>query len=176
MALLQRSLLKFIPDIARSSSACFAFSKVVCCPAVADPYTHQMRHIMTSSLLLAPPPKKSSGVFKAGMTVVKKKMEVETDPYKLVNYLCGGQYLKEGPEIKLGPDSDYPDWLWTLRTTGQVPLEELDPNTMAYWDRVRRMKIIENKKIMKAVRGKKWLLPKPRATKKVGSSEWQPVQ
>lgn len=46
----------------------------------------------------------------------KKIIPVETDPQKLVNYVCGSNLLKEGEDIKLKPDDEYPDWLWTLRT------------------------------------------------------------
>jgi large subunit ribosomal protein L54 len=30
--------------------------------------------------------------------------------------VCGSNLLKEGEDIKLKPDDEYPDWLWTLRT------------------------------------------------------------
>lgn len=46
----------------------------------------------------------------------KKVIPVETDPHKLVNYVCGTNLLKESENIKLMPDDQYPDWLWTLRT------------------------------------------------------------
>lgn len=47
----------------------------------------------------------------------KKVLPVETDPVRLVNYVCGTNMLKEGGEdIQIKPDSEYPDWLWTIRT------------------------------------------------------------
>lgn len=43
--------------------------------------------------------------------------DVETDGNRLVNYVCGSNILKEGGEdVKIKPDSEYPEWLWTLRT------------------------------------------------------------
>ncbi|KAK2580185.1 hypothetical protein KPH14_012451 [Odynerus spinipes] len=56
---------------------------------------------------------------------------VEEDTKKLVTYVCGSNYYKEGEDIKLKPDSEYPDWLWTLPVT-PIPLEEMDPNTKHY--------------------------------------------
>ena len=41
-------------------------------------------------------------------------LDVETDPEKLVNFLCGGNYQLEGEPIKLKEKSEYPDWLWTM--------------------------------------------------------------
>lgn len=41
-------------------------------------------------------------------------MPVETDAKKLVNFVCGSNILKEGQDIELKPDSEYPDWLWNL--------------------------------------------------------------
>lgn len=64
----------------------------------------------------------------------KKRLPVETDPEKLVNYCCGSNILKEGEDVKLGPDSEYPDWLWTLRLGPPPPLEDMDPNTKEYWE------------------------------------------
>jgi hypothetical protein len=46
----------------------------------------------------------------------KKIIPVETDSQKLVSYVCGSNLFKEGDDIKLKPDEEYPDWLWTLRT------------------------------------------------------------
>ena len=52
-----------------------------------------------------------------GPIVEKKIIPVETDPHKLVNFVCGTNLLREGGEdVKLKPDSEYPEWLWTLNT------------------------------------------------------------
>jgi len=53
---------------------------------------------------------------KLGPVMEKKVIPVETDTQKLVNYVCGSNLLKEGEDVKLKPDDEYPDWLWTLRT------------------------------------------------------------
>ncbi|KAF4527644.1 hypothetical protein B566_EDAN010868 [Ephemera danica] len=79
----------------------------------------------------------------------KKILPVEEDPVKLVNYVCGSNIMKEGEDIKLKPDSEYPEWLWTLRTGKLPPIEEMDPNTKEYWKRVRTEAMRQNNKLAK---------------------------
>lgn len=73
------------------------------------------------------------------MAVIEKKtLPVETDVNRLITHVCGTNIYKEGGEdVKLKPDSEYPDWLWTIRICPPPPLEELDPNTKQYWRRLR---------------------------------------
>nr|CAG4652350.1 EOG090X0KWJ [Triops cancriformis] len=91
--------------------------------------------------------KKKAG--KMGAMVEKKKIPVETDPNKLVNFVSGSNILKTGEDIQLKPDSEYPDWLWELRVDGPVPLEELDPDTLAYWRRLRKLSLERNCQLMR---------------------------
>src|SRR5437870_7474620 len=44
----------------------------------------------------------------------REKLPVVTDPDRLVNYVCGSNFYTTGEDIKLKPDSEYPDWIWTL--------------------------------------------------------------
>ena len=92
-------------------------------------------------------PKKAAGGSggakgKKGAAMVKPDLDVETDAFKLVNYVCGLNYrIDEGhtEPVKLRVDSEYPDWLWTINTNRPLPpLEEQDPNTKAYWLQVQR--------------------------------------
>lgn len=53
---------------------------------------------------------------KVGAIVEKKVLPVETDAHKLVKFVCGSNIKKEGEDIVLKPDSEYPDWLWKLNT------------------------------------------------------------
>ncbi|KAJ6217264.1 hypothetical protein RDWZM_008421 [Blomia tropicalis] len=51
-----------------------------------------------------------------------------------MNHCCGTNYHKEGEDVKLKDDSEYPDWLW------EMPLEpprlhEYDPATKEYWEK-----------------------------------------
>ncbi|KAG6463898.1 39S ribosomal protein L54, mitochondrial [Manduca sexta] len=89
------------------------------------------------------------GKKKAGKlgTMEKKEMPVETDPNKLVNYVCGSNIYVTGEDVKLKEDSEYPAWLWSLRTSGPPRLEELDPNSKQYWIRVRAAGMRRNNKL-----------------------------
>ena len=64
------------------------------------------------SLIVSPSAKK--GKLGAGGKI--KEFPVETDPHKLVNYCCGSNIYKEGEDVKLKPESEYPEWLWSIRT------------------------------------------------------------
>ncbi|XP_072764973.1 large ribosomal subunit protein mL54 [Anoplolepis gracilipes] len=80
-------------------------------------------------------------------TTEKKLLPVETDVNRLVTYVCGTNLLKEeGEDVKIKPDSEYPSWLWTIRTGPPPPLEELDPNTKQYWRRLRLLGLKRNNK------------------------------
>ncbi|KAI8128839.1 hypothetical protein FF38_11407 [Lucilia cuprina] len=97
----------------------------------------------------APTPKKLKKLGKLGPIMEKKEIPVETDANKLVNYVCGSNILKTGEDIKLKPDSEYPDWLWTLNVDRIVPLEEMDQNTKQYWRRLRKMALRRNNQLAK---------------------------
>ncbi|XP_073845185.1 mitochondrial ribosomal protein L54 [Musca autumnalis] len=98
----------------------------------------------------APPAaKKLKKLGKLGPIMEKKVIPVETDANKLVNYVCGSNIYKTGEDIKLKPDSEYPDWLWTLNVDRIIPLEEMDPNTKQYWRRLRKMALRRNNQLAK---------------------------
>ncbi|XP_052897437.1 39S ribosomal protein L54, mitochondrial [Anopheles moucheti] len=86
---------------------------------------------------------------KLGPTVEKKVIPVETDTARLVNYVCGSNILKQGEDVKLQPDTEYPEWLWKLHVGAPLTLEEMDPNTKAYWRKLRRMALQRNNKLAK---------------------------
>lgn len=52
-----------------------------------------------------------------------KEFPVETNPYRLVEYCCGSNIYKEGEDVKLKPESEYPDWLWTLNTGKRLSIK-----------------------------------------------------
>nr|ADO95158.1 mitochondrial ribosomal protein L54 [Antheraea yamamai] len=79
--------------------------------------------------------------------VEKKEMPVETDPHKLINYVCGSNIYTTGEDVKIKEDSEYPEWLWSLRTGPPPTLEELDPNTKEYWLRVRTAGMRRNNRL-----------------------------
>ncbi|XP_065088316.1 large ribosomal subunit protein mL54 [Ochlerotatus camptorhynchus] len=86
---------------------------------------------------------------KLGPVVEKKEIPVETDANKLVNYVCGSNVLKTGEDIKLKPDAEYPEWLWSLHVGKPQTLEELDPDSKAYWRKLRRLGLQRNNKLAK---------------------------
>lgn len=61
------------------------------------------------------------------------RLDVETDPHKLVNYCCGINFHIDEPLVKLKPDEEYPDWLWNLRLDAQPPSWELEHGTKEYY-------------------------------------------
>lgn len=81
---------------------------------------------------------------KGGAAAEKIVLPVEKDTNKLVRFVCGSNILKEGQDIEIKPDSEYPDWLWQIHTGPPLPLSELDPNTKAYWRRVRRDNLVRH--------------------------------
>ncbi|EAT33961.1 AAEL013771-PB [Aedes aegypti] len=86
---------------------------------------------------------------KLGPVVEKKEIPVETDANKLVNFVCGSNVLKTGEDIKLKPDSEYPEWLWSLHVGKPLTLDEMDPESKAYWRKLRRMALQRNNKLAK---------------------------
>ncbi|XP_003701868.1 mitochondrial ribosomal protein L54 [Megachile rotundata] len=84
---------------------------------------------------------------KKGGKSEKLRIPVEKDVNKLLTHVCGLNYYKEGEEVPLKPDDQYPEWLWSLRTT-KVELSELDPNTKQYWRRMRREAIKRRNKMI----------------------------
>ncbi|XP_066156762.1 large ribosomal subunit protein mL54 isoform X2 [Euwallacea fornicatus] len=92
---------------------------------------------------------KKKKMVKSGPAIEKKVLPVETDPNRLVNYCCGSNIYLTGEDIKLAPNSEYPEWLWSIRTGPTPPLEDLDPNSMEYWRKVRKMAIKQNMQLLK---------------------------
>jgi large subunit ribosomal protein L54 len=82
---------------------------------------------------------KRSSKFQSGQK--KTIIPVEKDIHKLLKYCCGTNILKDGQDVELKPDSEYPDWLWNIRTKKAKHLQHLDPNTKEYWRKQRKLAI-----------------------------------
>lgn len=77
-------------------------------------------------------------------------LEVETDPYKLCNFVCGANYFKEGEDPPIKPDSEYPEWLFSLHIDRKpIELSELSKDDMYYWRRLRRINMRRQNKEIK---------------------------
>lgn len=66
-------------------------------------------------------------------------LEVETDPHKLVNFVCGANYKLEGEEVPIRPKEEYPDWLFTMDIKRPKPRswEIEDKTSKAYFEACR---------------------------------------
>ncbi len=80
----------------------------------------------------------------------RKHLDVETDVEKLCKFVCGANIYKEGQDPEIKPDSEYPEWLWSLRTErGSLPVEELDPDTWAYWRKIKKAHLRDQRQKLK---------------------------
>lgn len=86
---------------------------------------------------------------KLGPVAEKKVIPVETDPKKLVSFVCGSNISVKGEDVKIKQDSEYPDWLWTLHTGPPKTLDELDPETKTYWRKLRQIGLRRNNTMQK---------------------------
>ncbi|CAG0893613.1 unnamed protein product [Cyprideis torosa] len=107
------------------------------------------------------------GAVKSGPMVQKAKIPAERDPVKLQTYCYGTNFMEDSEPVALKPDSEYPDWLWTLRLEDHPPLEEIEPGTKYYWERVKalnmdRQRLLRNKKLFTAIAPYKYTHPKLR--------------
>ena len=75
----------------------------------------------------------------------KKELAVEENTEILCSRLCGGNIYKEGEDPVLKDDSEYPEWLWTLKTDWTpIPLEAYSEDDPRYWQKLKKMNIKRN--------------------------------
>uniref|UniRef100_A0A6I8N4I0 Large ribosomal subunit protein mL54 n=1 Tax=Ornithorhynchus anatinus TaxID=9258 RepID=A0A6I8N4I0_ORNAN len=71
------------------------------------------------------------------------------DPALLTTHAMGVNIFKQGPEVALKPDSEYPAWLFQMDLGSPKKLEELDPETKYYWRRLRKENIWRHNRLSK---------------------------
>ncbi|XP_006897955.1 PREDICTED: 39S ribosomal protein L54, mitochondrial [Elephantulus edwardii] len=78
-----------------------------------------------------------------------KDPEVCTDPIQLTSHAMGVNIYKEGQDVVLKPDSEYPEWLFQMNLGPPKTLEELDPESREYWRLLRKHNIWRHNRLSK---------------------------
>ena len=93
--------------------------------------------------------KGSKGAKGSVATDALKDPEVCTDPARLTTHAMGVNIYKEGQDVALKPDSEYPEWLFQMNLGPPKKLEELDPESREYWRLLRKQNIWRHNRLSK---------------------------
>ncbi|KAJ1085189.1 hypothetical protein NDU88_005322 [Pleurodeles waltl] len=87
-----------------------------------------------------------------GRSVAKEELkgpEVCKDATLLTTHAMGVNIYKQGAEVALKADSEYPDWLFQVHLGPPKTLDELDPEDPKYWKLLRKHHMWRNNKLSK---------------------------
>ncbi|XP_078279841.1 large ribosomal subunit protein mL54 [Rhinoraja longicauda] len=93
------------------------------------------------------------GKGKVGVKEALQGPEVCKDPVILTTHAVGVNIYKQGTDPKLLPDTEYPEWLFSLNLGPPKTLDELDPDSREYLKRLRKEHMWQHNK---EHRGKKF--------------------
>ncbi|XP_051893993.1 39S ribosomal protein L54, mitochondrial [Pristis pectinata] len=83
---------------------------------------------------------------KIGIKEALQGPEVCKDPVTLTTHAVGVNIYKQGTDPELLPDTEYPEWLFSLNLGPPKNLDELDPESWEYWKRIRKQHMWQHNK------------------------------
>lgn len=83
------------------------------------------------------------------MVVEEEVVEVNKNPEDLVKYCIGSNYFKEGSDVELKADEEYPNWLWDIHIGPPKKLDELEEDSLQYWRKLRKINMKRNNRLAK---------------------------
>ncbi|XP_078525590.1 large ribosomal subunit protein mL54 [Lissotriton helveticus] len=95
---------------------------------------------------------KKAVVKSKGRSVAKEELkgpEVCKDAALLTTHAMGVNIYKQGAEVPLKTDSEYPDWLFQVNLGPPKTLDELEPEDPRYWALLRKHHMWRNNKLSK---------------------------
>ncbi|KAF6721422.1 39S ribosomal protein L54, mitochondrial [Oryzias melastigma] len=134
--------------------------RVFCLAALSKGITRSSTTFLTRTNVLNKP--QSCGYAKKvvakgkGKGMVKEELkgpEVCKDPIRLTSHAVGVNIFKQGEDPKIKPTEEYPEWLFDLNLGEAKKLDELEPDSWDYWNRLRKENILRYNKLHK---GKKF--------------------
>ncbi|XP_077716626.1 large ribosomal subunit protein mL54 [Canis aureus] len=81
-----------------------------------------------------------------------KDPDVCTDPVRLTTHAMGVNIYKDGQDVVLKPDAEYPEWLFQMNVGPPKKLEELDPESREYWRLLRKQNIWRHNRLSRSRR------------------------